>query len=140
VSTDLVGPITTFHGGPHRYSPLTTARPFVIYAPPRDTMDPRWAACLDHHVACDCREAEWAERLADMTNELRYQSDAAWRALQGHQVAYPRDEYPGTWPLCLCSGCVIHRECWLLPPNAIDHRTGRVRPAPDGGAGEEVPF
>ena len=134
MSTELVGPVVTFSGGPERHR--LVGRPHVIYTPPRDTMDPRYATCTHHHVACDCREAEWAERLGDMSNELRYLQSAAWRTLQGHQVNYPPGVYPGTYALCLCSGCVIHRECWLLPPTAIDFATGRVRPAPDVTPGE----
>jgi hypothetical protein len=125
----------TFTGGPGRL----TDRPHVAYTVPRDTCDPRYAACTEHHVACDCREALLSENINEYRIEVRDHQSAAWRTLQGHQVAYPAGVHPGTFPLCLCSGCVIHRECWLLPGRAIDFVTGRVRPAPDVTPGE-VPF
>lgn len=33
----------------------------IAYDCPKDTLDNRFAACRDHHVACDCREAVFAE-------------------------------------------------------------------------------
>lgn len=80
---------------------------------PADTMDPRWAACTDHRVACDCREAETAENL----HEYRAEREAAVKAfnevLAGHQTfAYhdgDRDEFAG----CKCSGCEIARRTYF---------------------------
>lgn len=37
----------------------------IVYTPPRNTLDPRFAVCTDHRPACDCREAEWAEQRAE---------------------------------------------------------------------------
>ena len=58
----LVGPLPAvrFHDGTR-----------LAYTPPRDTCDPRYVACTEHHVACDCREAEFAEQLAEFRNRLR---------------------------------------------------------------------
>ncbi len=42
------------------------------YIPPRNTCDPRWDRCVDHHVACDCREAEQAEHVDELRSELEY--------------------------------------------------------------------
>lgn len=33
----------------------------VLYRTPRDTRDPRYAACTNHRPACDCREAHMQE-------------------------------------------------------------------------------
>ena len=44
------------------------AFPEVRYLPPSNSMDPRYAACRVHWVACDCREGHMAEDRA----ELRY--------------------------------------------------------------------
>jgi hypothetical protein len=50
--TAIVGPLPTitFRDGARQ-----------AYSPPRDTCDNRYAACTDHHPACDCREALFAE-------------------------------------------------------------------------------
>jgi hypothetical protein len=50
--TALVGPLPTiqFQDGTR-----------LVYTPPGNTCDPRARVCAEHRVACDCREAEWAE-------------------------------------------------------------------------------
>lgn len=55
-STALVGPLPVL-----RFWDGTT----IVYTPPRDSLDVRFAACTDHRPACDCREAEWAEQRAE---------------------------------------------------------------------------
>lgn len=134
-STALVGPLptVTFYGGPTG-SRLHRDLPRAVYEVPRNTCDPRFAACTDHHVACDCREAIQAENLNEHRMEWKLLRDAARRALAGHQIHAPlslerwqrrmfeRDQ------VCLCSGCVIERACGnLLDHRDIDYRTGRVR-------------
>lgn len=52
-STALAGPLPVI-----RFWDETT----IVYTPPRDTLDPRFAVCSDHRPACDCREAEWSEQ------------------------------------------------------------------------------
>ena len=42
-----------------------------VYDPPRDTRDLRWIGCIDHHPACDCREAEMTENLTELRAEAR---------------------------------------------------------------------
>ncbi|MEV0313575.1 hypothetical protein [Nonomuraea fuscirosea] len=77
---------------------------------PKNTMDIRYVACGDHRTACDCREAELAEEIA----ELRSERDHLLRVL-GHEVA---DH--ATWAYldrneeisaaeCKCTGCRIVR-------------------------------
>ena len=149
-STALVGPLPTvaFYGGPMRRGAFAgrTPLPRVVYEVPRNTCDPRFAACTDHHVACDCREACHAEEIAEHRAEWKLLHDAAHRALAGHQVQAPIGmEHASRWlfereQLCLCSGCVIHRATGnLLGSRAIDWKTGRVHPAPVPPE-VEVPF
>lgn len=56
MTTALVGPLPTirFHDGTK-----------IAYTVPRDSMDPRYVACTNHHPACDCREAERAEDVGE---------------------------------------------------------------------------
>ncbi|MEU6783436.1 hypothetical protein ABZ912_29935 [Nonomuraea angiospora] len=77
---------------------------------PKNTMDPRYMACMHHHLACDCREAELAENLA----ELRWERDHMLRALReelaGHATwAYSDDNERDPVAECKCTGCVIVR-------------------------------
>ncbi len=132
MSAEVVGPLPTvlFRGGPDGSdNPVTLA-----YTPPRNTCDPRYAACTEHRVACDCREAEMAENLCEHRDEWRLLGNAAASALVGHQVMPPLAERgrgrlarSDDTPLCLCSGCVIHRATrTLVPHRAVDFATGRV--------------
>lgn len=126
MSAELVGPLPTitFQAG------YMQPRIKQAYDVPRDTCDPRYSACTDHHPACDCREAEHAEEMAEHRGEWKRLRETAARAMSGHQVKYPFGLSRGqraTFPLCLCTGCVIHREVDLLSLSSIDFRTGRVR-------------
>jgi hypothetical protein len=130
-STALVptGTITFYPGGGRvRYG----------YTPPRNTCDLRSILCTDHHPACDCREAMWAENQSEWKWERDERQRTVWAVLQGHQFDYPstiRTEYDRMrfGARCFCSGCVILRSGWtydFLPIGAIDHRTGRIKPCP----------
>jgi len=80
----------------------------LAYTPPRDTCDPRYVACTEHHVACDCREAEFAEQLAEFRNRLREIEAAASRVLRGHFThAYTKDGAIDYDWRCSCTGCAI---------------------------------
>ena len=142
-TTDLVGPLPTitFIGGT---APLDWAnRTRIAYEPPKNTGDPRVAACTEHHPACDCREGCFAEDRQEERIRWNALHRTAWRALAGHQAEYPiglsDSEQYFFGALCLCSGCVIYREGYhdLLPFKAVDWTTGRVRPFPTS---EAVPF
>lgn len=102
----IVGPLQTvvFRGGPWPNPDPTT----VVYTPPRDTMDPRYVACTEHRVACDCREAEWAEWRQEIRyaeNELRA---AITEVLAGHPTRQWSDD-GNTFTGCMCTGCQIVR-------------------------------
>lgn len=88
------------------------------YAPPTNTLDPRYVACRDHRVACDCREALLAENIA----EYRVEAEAARKAIREVLAGHDPDT-------CGCTGCDIAKRLHL------DHLTllGAVRV-------EEVPF
>lgn len=94
MSGRLVGPMPTvrFRDGARR-----------VADPPRSTLDLRWLVCRDHHTACDCREAELAEQIADFRAEAqaaRRTEEACTAVLRLH-VASPlgycrscHDQYP----------------------------------------------
>lgn len=80
----------------------------VVYTPPRDTCDPRARACTDHRVACDCREAEFAEYASESRGEWRHLRKVFREVLAGH----PTRTFSDTSP-CQCTGCQIARACYL---------------------------
>ena len=82
----------------------------VQYTPPRNTIDPRYDACTDHHVACDCREAEFAEYRAEAQADHQLIQAAFDRLLAGHPTRTYDDSPP-----CQCSGCQIARACSIYP-------------------------
>lgn len=99
--TDVVGPLRDgviyFGSWPRR-----TAYP---YTPPANTLDPRSAACTDHHPACDCREAEFAEERGEQRLDALHLQQAIDEVLAGHLThVYETDHTP-----CQCTGCQIVR-------------------------------
>jgi hypothetical protein len=68
------------------------------YTPPFMTVDPRYAACTDHHVGCDCREAHLREDILEYKNE-----EQVWRAAAEEIVGEHEQE------TCMCTGCQIIR-------------------------------
>lgn len=93
----------------------------VNYTPPRDTMDARYLACTGHHVACDCREAEWAEERAERIAHVRELRATFSRVLAGHQVYDLNATNPYTGEQakpCMCTGCQIAREVGIYPKEA----------------------
>lgn len=112
-STELVSKRPTtieFRGGPRR--PLMGPHPQVTYTPPGNTCDPRYEACTNHHVACDCREAEWAEERSEQRYARRELQQAFDMVLAGHPT-YADDGKP-----CQCSGCQVARIAHIYPAGA----------------------
>lgn len=120
-STELVGPLkvgkVTFTGGPSAMVRMDGRLRFIrtnanaIYTPPANTLDPRYDACTDHHVACDCREAVHAEIAHEYRMEAEYwrtERDALTRkfteVLAGHPTFADKP--------CQCTGCQLAR---LIP-------------------------
>lgn len=114
-SKALVGPLPTvrFLGGIDdpslSFEEQWARRPKVAYTPPRNTCDPRAAACTDHHVACDCREAEFAENAQEYAAARRETQQAFDEILAGHPT-YVRDGTP-----CQCTGCKVARAAHIYP-------------------------
>ena len=112
MTREVVGPLSTisFRDGTRQ-----------AYTVPRNTMDPRYPLCANHHPACDCREAELAENLAEYRGMLKSAEEAAKDILAGHATWAYEQAPDGTDRLvgCMCTGCQIVRRSYLL-----DHRHG----------------
>lgn len=84
----------------------------IAYAPPRNTLDNRYAACNDHHPACDCREACWAEERQEYRAERAEVRRAGTEVLSGHVTyAWCEDGQIDYARRCQCTGCQIARSC-----------------------------
>ncbi|MEU0465072.1 hypothetical protein ABZ215_13800 [Amycolatopsis sp. NPDC006131] len=133
MSGELVGPVPTiyFHGGPG--GARTVHR--QAYEVPRNTLDPRFAACTEHHPACDCREAVLAEEQGELRAELTMLYRAVRTVLAGHRTwdwDDDRANRPGLWlgdgpNACQCSGCKLVRTA-RVPVSSVDgdYHTGRI--------------
>lgn len=130
MTVDLVGPVPTIRFMDGSRQP---------YDPPRNTLDIRYAACRDHHPACDCREALFAEDLGEFRAERR-DVEAAFAAELADHATWPpfRDDIDAPFQVCSCTGCRIARRLWW-PRSPMDthkdRRACRVTPPQ-----EEVPF
>jgi hypothetical protein len=86
------------------------------YTPPVNTLDPRYAACTDHRVGCDCREADLREDIVDIRADYAILKAAVERVVGNHPTYLPPapnptntgDAYKET-PGCQCTGCQIVR-------------------------------
>jgi len=103
---ELVGPLR-----PVRYADGRTE----WHDLPRNTIDIRYAACHDHHLACDCREAMLAEDIAEYRAMFRDLEQAILDAIKDHQTyAYTGQSDTG-WSAeddfgqCKCQACQIAR-------------------------------
>ena len=90
-------------GGKTYFNGATEAA--IVYTPPRDTCDPRARACTDHRVACDCREAEFAEN----ANEGRMERLSVRQAFREVLAGHPTHTYDDNQTPCQCTGCRIAR-------------------------------
>lgn len=126
-STELVGPLPVgkvrFGGGPSQFwrdeqgrLRFAGSHTTAIYDVPANTLDPRYAACTDHHVACDCREAELAEQLSEFRGEYRLLRNAIETVLAGHPTtADGVDQWSQPIKPCQCTGCQIARLIFIYP-------------------------
>jgi hypothetical protein len=80
------------------------------YRPPVNTLDPRYEACTDHRVGCDCREADLREDIVDIRAEWQGVRKALTDVLAGH---------PGC--CCRCPGCEIARRLHLTHLASGEH-------------------
>lgn len=89
---------------------------------PKNTLDPRYVACVQHRTACDCREAEHAENIAELKAEHQAIKQAFEELLRGHATWV---EPPGRNGLfdrrlqCQCTGCQIARRVYLGYANTV---------------------
>lgn len=122
MSAEIVGPVASvyFGGGP-RNPDDPWDRTAIAYVRPRDTMDPRFEACTDHHVACDCREAEFAENESEARYERKATQQAFEAVLAGHDTYATDDGRPG----CLCTGCQIARQAHIWVYDAYSLPVGQ---------------
>lgn len=101
-AASLVGPLIWF-----RRQPVA-----VTSSPPTNTNDPRYIACTEHHLACDCREAERSEDLHEYKSALHDIGETIRAASAGHPTfVYVADERR-TDLECRCTSCVVAR---ILP-------------------------
>ncbi|MGV9666964.1 hypothetical protein [Nocardia niigatensis] len=112
-SGGLVGPLVWF-----RNQPIA-----VTSSPPRDTTDPRYGACTDHRLACDCREAELAERLTDQLAEVREMRNALMAACTGHPTKVYVDNRPRVDLECRCLPCAALRHSNYVPSSNTRYLT-----------------
>lgn len=100
MSAELVGPLPSvcFYDGSH-----------VVYTPPKDTCDVRYKACVHHRVACDCREAEFAETVSEMRAEIHATQKVFAEILKGHQTWAYTESGEDEFAQCQCTGCQIVR-------------------------------
>jgi hypothetical protein len=94
--------VVFFVGGPdwRRLWPAPTGQ--VEYTVPKGTLDPRFSACTDHHVACDCREACLREDIDEARADYKQVRDAIGKAIYGHDAE-----------TCQCGACGIARDLLL---------------------------
>lgn len=98
---ELVGPIVYFRN---------QAIP-VDRTPPRDTIDGnRWSLCTEHHLACDCREAELNEQINELRSEYRELAQALRSAIADHPTFVETRAGNRRRDLeCRCGGCKVAR-------------------------------
>jgi len=110
-----------------------------VYTPPRNTLDIRYAACRDHHPACDCREAHLAEDIGELLAERRELLAAFAAELTSH-ATFPAwtHEPDADFNVCSCTGCrIAQRLRWVRTTFDTEKDRRACRPAPPR---EEVPF
>lgn len=106
---------------------------------PRNTLDLRWLACREHRLACDCREAELAEGLQEMSGELRHLGHVFDEVLKGH-ATWGRNDFDR----CSCTGCQIaraaHMRLWSTEDDDRREALGEPVRSPMPWTDDEVPF
>lgn len=105
MTTALVGPLQRV-----AYNGVTEYRDL-----PRNTMDIRYDACGNHHLACDCREARQAEDTGEYRARLAEIEAAIIAATAGHSTwAYSRDGMSiDILAQCKCAPCGIRRDLFI---------------------------
>lgn len=99
----MVGPVVRFRG----------QHVDVGRSVPRDTTDPRWNNCTDHHLACDCREAEQNEQINEWRNEFHRLRQSIVEAINDHATTVYVDGSRRPDLECKCGVCAIARNAGL---------------------------
>lgn len=97
----LIGPLVYFRGRKLQIP--------VRHSPPQNTLDPRYRACTDHHLACDCREAEQQESLTEYRLQLREIDQVIAGLIEGHPTSVYIDDVNRRDLECQCGGCKVAR-------------------------------
>jgi hypothetical protein len=86
------------------------------YTPPSSTVDPRYEACTEHRVGCDCREADLREDIVDIRADYTVLKAAVERVVGDHPTYLEPEPSPNNTgasykekPGCQCTGCQIVR-------------------------------
>lgn len=91
--------------------------PLKVEPLPNNTLDLRYTACHSHHLACDCREAQFAEDGSEYRYELAQAREVFNRDLKGHATwAYTSDGERDEFRECKCTGCGIARQLYFRRP------------------------
>lgn len=122
------GPAVFFRGERRPgHSTLRVAIP-VDQPPPTDTRDPRYLTCVDHHLACDCREAERGEEIHEWRANFKQAQAVALEVCAGHPTwpdyyersvtgwrapGQPVEQFESSSACCQCTGCQIIRKAHL---------------------------
>ncbi|MGW5267299.1 hypothetical protein ACWEQ4_01485 [Rhodococcus sp. NPDC003994] len=117
--SSLVGPLITFRG----------KQVSVPHSPPRNTLDPRYKTCTDHHLACHCREAEQNEQLHEYRAEWRKAEETLAVILEGHPTwVYDLGDERRDLQ-CTCTGCKFARANGFLIKSYRSPNHVTIRPA-----------
>ena len=112
------------------------------YDVPRNTLDIRYDACGNHHLACDCREALLAENEGEYRGIIDDLHDAIVAATAGHPVWDITRPWGPQDRACQCPMCKLRRDKRI---RFFEWRDEQYRAtwgnAPATGLGlDEVPF
>ncbi|OMC00337.1 hypothetical protein A5733_04295 [Mycobacterium sp. NS-7484] len=102
-TNSLVGPLVRFRG-------QSVA---ITSSPPSNTLDPRYLSCTNHHLACDCREAEKNEQIAEYRGQYWHMRELFDALTDGHPTrVYVSGERRSDLE-CQCPLCAFGRQAGL---------------------------
>lgn len=103
---------------------------------PRNTIDIRYSACGNHHLACDCREASLAEDIGEYRVMYRELETAILVATAGHATwAYDANGWDDEFAQCKCRACGIARTARIGFAETMRQRQAADEAADQAAAG-----